>query len=215
MSLSYLLDTIRVWIEQLILSFGYIGIGLAMYIENLFPPIPSEVVLLFSGSLVAQGSLSFVGVLIASTLGSLLGALTIYFIGIWSDERIVRHFIRRYGRFLFLKEYELDTALNFFIRYGPIIVFFGRVIPIIRSLISLPAGIKRMKMQQFLLFTVLGTVAWNWVLSGLGMLLGNSWSVVLHFVDQYQDAVIWLGVLSVLLFIAWKLVRWRQETAEL
>ncbi len=214
MSLSYLLDNIRVWIEHLILSFGYIGIGVAMFIENMFPPIPSEVVLLFSGSLVAQGSLSIVGVLIASTVGSLLGALTIYAIGVWSDERIIRSFIRRYGRFLSLEEYELDTALDVFIRFGPPMVFFGRVIPIIRSLISLPAGIRRMKMRQFLLFTVLGTAAWNTVLSGLGVLLGSRWPVVLHFVDQYQNAVIVMGVLSIVLVIVWKFGRWRQQTAE-
>lgn len=213
MSLSQVVDRISIWVEQLILSFGYVGIALAMFIENLFPPIPSEVVLLFAGSLVAKGSLSLPGVVIASTIGSLIGALMIYAIGAWSDERIVRRLIRRYGRFILLEEHELDTVLTVFIRYGPIMVLVGRVMPLIRSLISLPAGLKRMKMQQFLLFTLLGTVSWNAVLGGLGMWLGSRWPVVLRFVDQYETAVLWVGALFILAMVVWKMLQWRQRAA--
>src|SRR3712207_5887633 len=112
--MASLLDSLRVWIEQLILLLGYPGIALIMLVENLFPPIPSEFVVPFAGFLVAQGSLSFLGVVIAGTLGSVLGAIVLYYVGLWAGEPVVRVFVRRYGRYWLLSEADLDRTIAFF-----------------------------------------------------------------------------------------------------
>ncbi len=213
MTIGLLLEEIRLWIEQVILTFGYVGIGLAMFVENLFPPIPSEVVLLFSGSLASQGSLSVVGILIASTLGSLGGALVIYAVGVWSDERLIRRFVARYGQYLLLDEQELDRALLGFDRYGPTFVLTARIVPVIRSLISLPAGMSRMDMRRFLLFTTLGTSVWNAFLCGLGFVLGNNWGRMLSFFDHYEHFVLGLSVALAVAFIIWKVRQRRLRAA--
>lgn len=191
------LERMRLWIEAAVAFLGYPGIVLVMALENIFPPIPSELVMPFAGFLVADGQYSFVGVVVAGTLGSVLGALVLYYFGRWSDERLVRRFVRRYGRFLGVSEKDLDTALGYFARYGEAIVFFGRLIPLVRSLISIPAGMQRMPLRTFLAYTVLGTTLWCAALGYAGLLLGENWAAVLGFIKQYQRVV--LGALAVAL----------------
>lgn len=185
--MAEILDKLSILIEDIIAALGYPGITLVMFLENIFPPIPSEIVMPFAGFLVADnGEMTFPGIVIAGTLGSVLGALVIYYVGVWADDLVIRRFIRRYGRYFTVSEQDLDRALSFFDRYGEAIVFFGRLIPIIRSLISLPAGMKRMPLRRFLLFTALGTSIWTALLSAAGVILKENWEDILTFIDTYQ-----------------------------
>jgi membrane protein DedA with SNARE-associated domain len=192
-----ILNVVQLHIEQVIKALGYPGIALVMLIENLFPPIPSEIVMPFAGFLAADGgSVSFVGIVVAGTLGSVAGAVIIYWIGMWADEPVVRTFVRRYGRFFMLKESDIDRTLAAFERHGELYVFVGRLIPLVRSLISLPAGMQRMPFGKFLLFTTLGSALWTGILSYAGYVLGENWEQVLAVVDRYQlVTMVVLGVI--------------------
>ncbi len=202
--MAEVLEQLRIWIEQIILALGYPGIALVMLIENLFPPIPSELVMPFAGFMVAQNQFNFVGIVIAGTVGSVLGAVVLYYVGMLAGEPLIRSFLRRYGRWFALSEHDLDRALQFFSRYGEAVVFFGRLIPLVRSLISLPAGMHRMPMSKFLLFTTLGSTIWTGVLGYAGFILGANWAQVLEFISTYQKAtLVVLGLLVAVLVIRW------------
>lgn len=203
------IEFVRAWIERIILQLGYPGIALIMLIENLFPPIPSELVMPLAGFLSGRGELIFVGVVVAGTVGSVLGALSLYGLGWWAGEPIIRRFVRQYGRFFLLDEAELDRVLAIFDRYGEAAVGVGRVIPLVRSLISLPAGMNRMPLSRFLLFTTLGSSVWTLVLATSGLLLGEHWEDVLTLIDRYQKLVIVILVLAVLGWFGTRIVQRR------
>lgn len=205
--MSQILDQLRIIIEQIITGIGYPGITVVMFTENVFPPIPSELVMPFAGFLAARGEFTFVGVVVAGVIGSVLGALVLYYIGVWADELLIRNFIRRYGRWFLLSENDLNRALSFFGKYGEAVVFFGRLIPIIRSIISIPAGMNRMPLPKFLFFTALGTTIWTGVLAYAGVFLGENWEAVLDIVDQYQDITLVVLVILVVIFVATRLMQ--------
>lgn len=198
--MAEILDQLRIFIEQIVSSLGYPGIALVMFAENIVTPIPSELVMPFAGFLVAEDRLNFWGILVAGTIGSVLGALVIYYIGIWADERMIRAFVRRYGRYVMVSEADLDRALNTFNRYGEIIIFVGRLIPVIRSLISLPAGMSRMPVGRFLLYTTLGSGLWTALLGYAGVVLGHNWEEVLVMVERYQRVTL-VGLIIVLVVL--------------
>lgn len=167
----------------------------------------------FAGFLVVDGHFTYLGIVLAGTLGSVLGALVIYYIGLWSNERLVRRFIRRWGKFFLLSEDDLNRALSVFDRYGEIIIFVGRLIPIIRSLISLPAGMERMSLGKFLLFTTMGTAIWSAVLGYAGVFLGENWEDILGIVDQYERATAAVLIVLVVAFVAYRLREMRRNRA--
>lgn len=185
--------------EQIIRATGYLGIAFLMFIENLFPPIPSEVVMPFAGFLVDKGEMSFAGVMIAGTIGAGLGAVAIYYIGLKLGEGRLRQWVDKNGKYLLMSEDELDSSLETFNNHGKKMVLFGRLIPTIRSLISVPAGLENMNLSVFLIFTLIGTTLWNLVLTGGGVLLGRNWQRVLDWVDTYSYIV--YAVLVVLLLV--------------
>lgn len=197
--MAYLLDQFRALVEWLILTLGYPGLALIMFLENLFPPIPSEVVLPFAGSLVADGELNLAGVLVASTLGATLGTGLFYYLGARLGEARTRRLIQRYGRYVALDEQDLDRSLALFRRFERRVIFFGRFMPGVRTLISLPAGVARMRLGVFLLFTTLGTLAWNALLVGAGVLLGERWEEILATIDRFET-VLWV---MIALLVGW------------
>ncbi len=209
-----MLNQIATWvaliIETIVLTLGYPGIALVMLIENLFPPIPSELVMPFAGFLAAQGKMDFTLVIISGTIGAVLGAIGLYYIGMWADETIIRRFVRRWGKWFTISETELNIALTFFMRRGEAVVFFGRLIPLIRSLISIPAGMRRMNFGRFLLFTSIGTSLWNLALTLAGSVLGANWKHVLSFLGTYQNVTVAVLGLGVLGFIGWRL--WQKRS---
>lgn len=184
--MSQLLEQVGEFIHAIILQLGYPGIAVIMLVENLFPPIPSEMVMPFAGFLAGRGELSFVGIWLAGILGSVVGAVVLYYVGMWASNLVVRRFLRRYGKWVGISEADYDRALQFFERYGDAVVFFGRFIPLVRSLISIPAGAHRMPLARFILFTTLGSAVWSGVLGYAGVVLGENWEQVLDFIDQYQ-----------------------------
>jgi membrane protein DedA with SNARE-associated domain len=203
--MGQILEQLGLWIESIILAIGYPGITLVMLAENLFPPIPSELVMPFAGFLVGRGEMNLVLAIAAGTLGSVLGAIILYYIGMLAGEPLVRPFFRHYGRFFLLSEQDLDKALNAFTTHGDIIVLGGRVIPIIRSLISLPAGMNRMPLGRFLLFTTIGSTIWTSLLTVGGVILGANWEFVIEIVDQYQKLVLIVLVIAAVVFVVQRL----------
>lgn len=186
-------------ILQLVDRFGYLGILLLIAIENLFPPIPSEVILTFGGFLTTCTELRVPGVILFSTLGSLLGAVILYGLGsILRRERLMRLVSGRLGRSLRLRPEDVEKADVWFGRRGRGAVFFCRFIPIVRSLISIPAGMGRMETGRFLLYTAAGSLIWNTVLVSLGCVVGESWESIARRFGEYSDiAALILGILAV------------------
>ncbi len=167
----------------------------------------------FAGFLVADDKLNLFGIVLAGTLGSVLGAVVIYYIGVWADEPVIRRFLRRYGRYVMVSEDDLNRVLGLFERYGNAIVFFGRLIPIIRSLISLPAGMNRMPLPRFLVFTTLGSGIWTTFLAVAGLILGENWEDIIGYVDQYQKATLVVLVLVAAGFIVMRVREIRSRRA--
>lgn len=179
------------FILHIIEQFGYLGVFFLILIENVFPPIPSEVILLFSGFFSTYTNLSVLYMIVASTLGSFLGAIILYYIGkIFNKERLKKIVNGRLGKILFLKEKDIDKADEWFDNKGNKSVFFCRFVPIVRSLISIPAGMSEMPMLKFIIYTVCGSMIWNTILICLGYKLGDNWEYVLTILDKYQMVVI-------------------------
>jgi membrane protein DedA with SNARE-associated domain len=208
---AQILDGLRIWIEQVILGMGYPGIALLMFLENIFPPIPSEPVMVFSGFLVAQGRFSYLGILAAGTLGSLLGALSLYSLAAWADEPLIRRFLRRWGKYVFISEQDLNQALQVFDRHGQAAVLFGRLVPVIRSIVSIPAGIGRMPIGSFIRLTFLGALIWNGLLGYAGTVMGAQWEYILYLIDSYESVTLVVAAIAGAVFIASRLIRWRRQ----
>ena len=191
------------FLEEVINQFGYAAIIILIAVENIFPPIPSEVILTFGGFMTAASNMSVTGVIAASTAGSVGGAVVLYYIGgILGLERMKR-IILKYGKWLRLTTADVDKSYAWFDKYGPWTVFFCRFIPLIRSLISIPAGMSKMKMPKFLLLTAVGTLIWNTVLVNLGASVGENWEDIAGVMDVYSNIVYAILVILALIFLAW------------
>ena len=194
------------WVQQIMQDFGYLGLFLLLLVENLFPPIPSEVILPLAGFLVGRGEFGFLGALVASTAGALVGAFILYAVGRWGGRTV----ILRYGRILRFTNKDLDRANDWFERYGAWIVLFARLIPGIRSVISVPAGALKMPILQFAVLTTAGSALWNTLLIGLGMFLGRNWPVVSERVGALSDVVLVATAVAVsAALLLFGLRRWR------
>lgn len=180
-------------------QFGYMGIFLLIMVENLFPPIPSEVILTFGGFMTTKSSMNIFGVVASSTLGSVGGAIVLYYVGrLLSVERIER-IVEKYGKLLRVEKKDVHNANGWFEKYGAWTVFFCRFIPLIRSLISLPAGMSHMNMWLFLGLTTLGTIIWNTVLVLIGASVGESWDSIVGYMDIYSNIVYAVLALAVII----------------
>ena len=183
-------------------QFGYLGVFLLIAIENIFPPIPSEVILLFGGFMTTYTKLNILGIVIASLLGSLSGAIMLYYIGkIFNKNRLKKIISGKVGKILRLKNSDIDKADKWFDTKGQKTVFFCRFIPLIRSLISIPAGMSEMHMSKFLVYTTIGLLIWNTVLIVIGSIVGNNWTSILSVLDTYSKIVVIVMAIVVILFI--------------
>lgn len=207
------LDAFAQWAVSLMELLGAPGIALVIALENLFPPLPSEVVLPLAGFTVSQGSFGLVEVIIWATVGSVLGALALYGVGVWLGRDRVHRLLVKVP---LVSVEDVNRTEAWFERHGRKTVFFGRMIPIFRSLISIPAGVTRMSLWQFLLLTAVGSVIWNTVFIYAGFLLGENWSVVEEYAGLVQNAVIAVVLLAVIVFV-WRrvLVVRRRRAGEL
>jgi membrane protein DedA with SNARE-associated domain len=201
-------DSIAEWVTRVIEALGYPGLTILVALENIFPPIPSEVILPLAGFLTGQGRFSFALVLVATTLGSLLGALLLYGIGAAFGQHRIRKLVEKYGHWALLTPDDLTKAEQWFDRYGAIAVFTGRLAPIVRSLVSIPAGVRRMPLGQFLLLTGAGSALWNGTLVAFGWVLGENWHSIERYIGWLQYLVIAVVAILVVRFI-WQRLRAR------
>lgn len=178
------------WVSDLIRSTGYTGIIFLMLLENLFPPIPSEVIMPLSGFLVSQQELQLTGVILAGTIGTVLGAVALYYLGYLLGPERLRGWCDRYGRWFVITQKDMDNTQLWFDRYGKWTVLFFRVVPGMRSIISIPAGVSRMRLWPFLVFTTIGTVVWISFLTYIGILLGNQFSQAEKYIGPVSTALI-------------------------
>lgn len=198
-----LIGTITEWLITLMETIGGIGVALAIALESVFPPIPSEVILPLAGFTAARGTLSLPGAIIWATIGSLLGAWTLYGISRWVDlHRINRAADKIPG----VSRKDVSKANDWFTKYGTWSVLIGRVIPVVRSLISIPAGFNRMNFLQFTGWTLLGSAVWNTILVSAGYLLGDQWCSIQGALGVFEDVVI-VAVVVVIVWFAVKKVR--------
>ena len=181
----------HIFIMDMMNSFGYIGIALLIMIENLFPPIPSEVILTFGGFMTTYTHLTVGGVVFFSTLGSTVGAIFLYYIGkLLSPEKLEQLIDGKLGKILHFKKSDVRKSIKKFQQKVNMTVFICRCIPILRSLISIPAGMSNMKMGNFLVLTIAGSALWNTILVSAGAAAGASWEKILEVMDTYSTVVI-------------------------
>lgn len=191
------------WIISIMEQLGYLGIALLMFLDNVFPPIPSEIIMPSAGLTAAQGQLSLTGVIIAGSIGSLIAAAVLYGIGRMISHDRLFQWVDRYGKYLFIKRADVQKALQWFEKYGHRIVFFGRMIPAVRSLISIPAGMSHMPFWKFMLYSGAGTIIWTTFLASVGFYFGENQTLMHQIFSQVGYVII--SIVAVL-FI-WALYR--------
>ncbi|WP_246021176.1 DedA family protein [Arthrobacter echini] len=187
------------WAVGLMETIGAPGAGLAIALENLFPPLPSEVILPLAGFTASRGNFSLVEAIIWTTLGSVVGALALYAIGAWLGRDRMRRLVSKVP---LVDLEDVDRVEAWFDRHGYRAVFFGRMLPIFRSLISIPAGIERMPVAKFLLLTTAGSLIWNSIFVLAGFYLGENWGVV----EEYAGIFQWIVIIAVVLFLGYFVV---------
>ena len=190
-------NSLATWVQDVIEQLGYLGVALLVVLENVFPPIPSEIVLPFAGFVAQRGSDSVVLMILAATVGSVVGALIMYWIAaVIGDERL-HAFTRKFGKWVQIREADLTRAEEWFDRHAVSAVLVGRCVPLIRSVVSIPAGFRRMKLIPYITYTFLGSLVWNIALVGAGAILGENWERVEPVVAAFQWIVIVLVVAAV------------------
>lgn len=188
-----------IWLTHFIENFGYLAIILLIAVENIFPPIPSEVILTLGGFLVSGTKLTLICVILASTLGSIIGAIILFSISRnLTLPRLEKLLETKLFKLLGFKKDDAQKAIDWFDKHGISAIFYGRCIPVVRSLISIPAGIAHVGWTKFLVLTTLGSLVWNSVLVGLGHYMGKNWQVVVRIFDDYTIVII---ILLLILFI--------------
>ena len=199
-----MLGDLATWVQDVINQFGYFGVALLVIIENVFPPIPSEIVLPFAGFVAQQGSsaaqsdTSVIGMMIAATIGSVVGALILYFVSAAIGPDRLRAFVEKFGKWFGVKSSDLVRAEAWFDRRSSLAVLVGRCVPLIRSIVSIPAGFRRMKLSSFVVLTAIGSAVWNIALIGAGAVLKDQWDVVGDYVGVFQ----WVVVAAIIVVLA-------------
>ncbi len=184
-------------VTGIIQSFGYFALFALMTLESVFVPIPSEVTMPFAGYLASQGSLNLWFVMLAGALGNLAGSLVGYYIGYLLEESVLIGWIRRYGKYVLLKEEDYHRGASWFSKYGSAAVFLSRLLPAVRTYISLPAGMFEMNVWRFSLYTFAGSLLWSGLLAWIGYLLGNQWNDIGDYVAPLEYGIAVCGVLLV------------------
>jgi len=195
------------WVQDVIERLGAVGVALLVILENVFPPIPSEIVLPFAGFVAQRGDGSVAVMIFAATIGAVIGALVLYGIAAVIGPDRLAMFVARFGRWFGVKPADLVRAEQWFDRHAVAAVLLGRCVPLIRSIVSIPAGFRRMSLVPFLLYTALGSLVWNTALIGAGAILGDQWDRVEPYVATLQWVVIAVVALFVVRFAVGKFRR--------
>ena len=214
-----MLGDLATWVQDVINQFGYFGVALLVIIENVFPPIPSEIVLPFAGFVAQQGSsaaqsdTSVIGMMIAATIGSVVGALILYFVSAAIGPDRLRAFVEKFGKWFGVKSSDLVRAEAWFDRRSSLAVLVGRCVPLIRSIVSIPAGFRRMKLSSFVVLTAIGSAVWNIALIGAGAVLKDQWDVVGDYVGVFQWVVVAAIIVVLAKFVLSRVKRRRTSSA--
>jgi membrane protein DedA with SNARE-associated domain len=200
-------DSITDWVTSVINVLGYGGVAFLVALESVFPPIPSEVVLPLAGFVAGRGDASLVGMIIAATIGSVVGAWILYGISVWIGQERLRRMILKYGGWLGVKDRDITRAEDWFDRRSNVAVAVGRCVPLIRSLVSIPAGFRRMPLLRFTLLTAAGSLVWNAALIGAGAALGDNWEQVGKVIERFQLVVVVVIVAAVAWFLFHRLIK--------
>jgi membrane protein DedA with SNARE-associated domain len=195
------------WIPNIMNQLGYWGIGLLMFLENLFPPIPSELIMPLAGFTVFKGQMDFILVIIAGVVGTILGAFPWYYIGKFISEERLEHLADKYGKWISVTSKDIKKANNWFNEHGGKAVFFCRLVPGVRTLISLPAGINNMPLIPFTIYSTLGTTIWVTFLTFLGYKLGDHYELVDQYLGPVSKIVLAIIVISFILWVVRKQMR--------
>lgn len=198
--LTQLLNSLGDFAASFIAGLGYPGIVLVMILENIFPPIPSELIMPFAGFLVTEGQFSLALVILFGTLGSIFGAIPFYYLGYYLQGSRFRAYLDKYGKYLFISLEDLERAEDWFKKYGEISVLIARVIPLVRSFISIPAGFVKMSPLKFFVYTGLGTLIWTTFLTLVGVVLGENWRVIGPFFRRLDYLVVGMFIVLFSLF---------------
>jgi membrane protein DedA with SNARE-associated domain len=198
------------WITEFMGQFGYFGVFLLIMIENIFPPVPSEVILTFGGFMTTYSDMTQTGVIIAATAGSVIGAMILYSIGLFLDVARLEKIVDRWGGVLRLTRKDIRKADAWFDKYGPWTVLLCRLVPLIRSLISIPAGMSGMNFPLFILLTTIGSLIWNAALVTIGAAVGDNWELIVRYMDIYSNIAYVLLAISGIAIYFWY-VRFRRK----
>jgi len=193
--LEKIITVIAVWIMSVISTMGYGGVVLLMAIESACIPLPSEIIMPFAGFLVFKGEMLLWGVALAGALGCVLGSIPAYYVGMYGGRPLVE----KYGKYVLISHRDLDMADRWFARHGDIIIFIARLLPAVRTFIAFPAGVARMPLPKFIVYTFIGSLIWCYLLAYVGMKLGENWVSLEHYFHQFHYVIVVLG----LLFMAW------------
>ncbi|MFA5992465.1 MAG: DedA family protein [Candidatus Pacearchaeota archaeon] len=201
-----LVEFILSFATSIISSLGYFGVVILMALESMVFPMPSEAVMPFAGFLIHEGKFTILNVIIFSTIGTIIGSLISYYIGFW----LGKPFFEKYGKYFFLNKHHLHQTENFFKKYGDKTIFISRFIPVVRHLISIPAGVSKMNIWKFLLYTILGGIIWNTFLTYLGIQLGERWELV-HEYSKILDYVIVAIIIIAIIWFVIKMIKKRRQ----
>lgn len=199
-----MLETVAHWVIEFISALGYPGIIITMAIESALIPLPSEIIMPFSGYLVSTGRFNLHLVALAGAVGNVIGSLVAYGIGYWGHEKLVRRFIRKWGRWVLVSEKELDDAERLLKQYRDFVVFGSRILPGIRTVISLPCGFAKLPIYRFIVLTFIGSLIWSYFLAYIGLVMGENWDTLGPYFHSL-DAVI----VVVLLVLAGVYIRYK------
>lgn len=199
------------WITSTMTSLGYVGIALLMFAENLFPPIPSELIMPLAGFTVAQGKMNFTLAVLAGVIGTILGAFPWYYAGLLVGEQRLKVLADKYGKWITVSSQDIDKATHWFNRYGKKAVFFGRLVPGIRTLISLPAGLSEMHLAPFVIYSTLGTTAWVMLLTFLGYMLGDNYELVDEYLGPVSKIVLLVLIVAFIVWVVLKQQKAKQQ----
>lgn len=195
------------WVISIMEQLGYLGIALLMFLDNIFPPIPSELIMPSAGFVAARGELTLIGVIIAGSFGSLVAAAVFYLLGRQVSHQRLFEWTERYGKYLMIKAQDVEKALDWFEHYGHRIVFFGRMIPAVRSLISIPAGMSHMPFWKFMFYSALGTIIWTTFLACVGFYFGENLELMNQILSQSGNVILGLLALVGLIYLVRKFSR--------
>ena len=194
-----MLESVAQWIIHVISALGYPGIVLTMAIESALIPLPSEIIMPFSGFLVSAGKFDLNLVALSGALGNVIGSLIAYGIGYWGHEKLVRRFIRKFGKWILISENELDETEKLLHKYKDLVVLGSRVIPGIRTVISLPCGFAKLPLGRFIILTFIGSLIWSYFLASIGLVLGQNW----HAIGPYFHKADTVVIASIILAVGW------------